>query len=121
MVGLCLVAVARVVGAADSGLPGLDKSRTCCSTQSNALLLKLARSRRLTVSVGSPGTQSAGDMALDSQQQRAMEAIQSGMNVFVTGAGGVGKSHLIRRVVTDLGLRKKVVVCAPTGVAAIQV
>ena len=55
-------------------------------------------------------------------QRRAFDAIASGRNVFVTGAGGVGKSYLLEYVKSwaeDEGLRY--VVCAPTGIAAVNV
>lgn len=49
-------------------------------------------------------------------QQVAIDAIQSGKNVFVTGGAGVGKSHVINQVSDD-----KSVLVAPTGVAALNI
>lgn len=49
-------------------------------------------------------------------QQKAIDLIKSGENVFVTGSGGVGKSWVINQV-SDAGT----VLVAPTGVAAINI
>jgi len=49
-------------------------------------------------------------------QQAAYEAVLRGENVFITGSGGNGKSYLTRAL-TD----ESTVVCAPTGIAALNV
>ena len=62
------------------------------------------------------------DASLTKSQQRAYKAIMSGLNVFLTGHAGTGKSYLlniIRHELSDAG--KNVVVAAPTGIAAINV
>lgn len=52
-------------------------------------------------------------------QRIALELIRGDTPlVFVTGAAGTGKSYLLRAIASD---RKKVVVTAPTGVAAVNV
>ena len=61
---------------------------------------------------------------LHEKQQEVVNLCLAGENVFFTGMGGTGKSLTLKRLV-DL-LRKKhgadsVVICAPTGVAAINV
>ncbi|MDJ1121598.1 DEAD/DEAH box helicase [Olsenella sp. YH-ols2217] len=59
---------------------------------------------------------------MDPSQQAALDSILSGENVFLTGGAGAGKSHVIdeaRRQLKRHG--KSVVVCAPTGVAALNV
>ena len=62
------------------------------------------------------------DTTLTKSQQRAYKAIMSGLNVFLTGHAGTGKSYLlniVRNELSDAG--KNVVVAAPTGIAAINV
>jgi ATP-dependent exoDNAse (exonuclease V) alpha subunit len=49
-------------------------------------------------------------------QRKAVEMIESGKNVFLTGPGGVGKSYVIQHI-TD----NNTVKCAPTGIAAINI
>ncbi len=59
------------------------------------------------------------EIHLNSGQQAAVDAIRSGLNVFVTGEGGTGKSVAIRKAVNCLRHDgRKTVLCAPTGVAA---
>ena len=59
---------------------------------------------------------------LTSEQKRVVEACLTNQNIFVTGAAGTGKSFLLRYVVEQLEERKKrVVVTATTGVAAILI
>lgn len=55
-------------------------------------------------------------------QRAAYETLLSGNNVFLTGEGGTGKSYLIK---TFIGQKreqegKSVLVCAPTGIAALN-
>ena len=47
------------------------------------------------------------------------EALDRGLNIFLTGAGGVGKSFQSERIIEYL--KQNISVCAPTGAAAIQV
>jgi ATP-dependent DNA helicase PIF1 len=57
---------------------------------------------------------------LNREQIAALTAVQRGQNVFLTGAGGTGKSHTIRAIVewgTSAGLR--IAVTAMTGCAAL--
>lgn len=59
---------------------------------------------------------------LTSDQQKALDAVNSGRNVFITGGAGTGKSYLLRAIVYSLmSAGKNVVVCAPTGIAAANV
>lgn len=59
---------------------------------------------------------------LTSDQQKALDAVNSGRNVFITGGGGTGKSYLLRAIVYSLmSAGKNVIVCAPTGIAAANV
>ena len=55
-------------------------------------------------------------------QREAFDAIVAGKNVFLTGNGGTGKSYLVSGIIdwaTSSGL--EVIVCAPTGIAALNV
>jgi ATP-dependent DNA helicase PIF1 len=58
--------------------------------------------------------------ALNPDQVQAMELLQSGENVFLTGGAGCGKSYVIRRFVEDLG-PKQMPILASTGAAAVLV
>ena len=62
------------------------------------------------------------DITLTPSQQKAKELFDMGESLFLTGKAGTGKSLLTRVIVEDLAARKKkVVLCAPTGVAAVNV
>ena len=51
-----------------------------------------------------------------------VKAIRSGRNIFLTGEGGTGKSVAIREAVTILRHDdRKVILCAPTGIAAQEI
>ena len=60
---------------------------------------------------------------LNCEQKKALDILLSGGNVFLSGGAGTGKSYLIRsflKAVTNKK-RKKVLLCAPTGVAAVNI
>lgn len=60
--------------------------------------------------------------SLSPQQQGILDKVDAGMNLFLTGGGGVGKSHVIHSVVAGSRARgKTVAVTASTGVAADQI
>lgn len=60
--------------------------------------------------------------ALTKSQQLAFDLYLSGQNLFITGKGGTGKSFLLRKIIEDLKMTKKeVLVCAPTGIAALNI
>ena len=55
-------------------------------------------------------------------QQKALDAVNSERNVFITGSAGTGKSYLLRAIVYSLvSAGKNVIVCVPTGIAAANV
>ena len=56
---------------------------------------------------------------LSAEQQAALEMLQSGENVFVTGGAGCGKSFLIRHFLQEVN-KKAFPVLASTGVAAVE-
>jgi len=59
---------------------------------------------------------------LSPEQELALSAVMGRKNVFITGPGGTGKSHLIEQIVKSLREgKRKVEVVASTGTAAQQV
>lgn len=62
------------------------------------------------------------EIKLTEDQEEAMKLLKSGKNIFVTGEAGTGKSTLINEYIKYLEENKiEHVVCAPTGIAAINV
>lgn len=58
-------------------------------------------------------------MEFDKYSKKAIELVEGGKNLFITGKAGTGKTTLLKAIRGRLkALRKKVVVLAPTGVAA---
>ena len=55
---------------------------------------------------------------LNSEQESAIELLMSGVNVFLTGEAGTGKSTLVREFIRRCG--HECVVLAPTGIAALN-
>lgn len=61
-------------------------------------------------------------MGLTKSQKIAFQSFTSGANLFLTGKGGTGKSYLVDYIKGWCDSRKlQYVVCAPTGIAAINV
>lgn len=59
---------------------------------------------------------------LNNGQESAVAAVLAGRNVFITGGAGTGKSVALREAVRLLRASgRAVMVCAPTGIAALQV
>lgn len=59
---------------------------------------------------------------LNRKQREAFDALCEGHNVFLSGEAGTGKSFVIRKFIDyATELKKNIVVCAPTGIAAINV
>lgn len=59
-------------------------------------------------------------MNLTQSQKEALEALEEGRNVFLTGEAGTGKSFLLNHFVTKLK-NKNVLLTAPTGIAALNI
>lgn len=61
-------------------------------------------------------------MGLDYLQEYGYRVMMAGYNTFLTGGSGVGKTYVLNKFICDQRLRRrKVLVCASTGVAAINV
>lgn len=61
-------------------------------------------------------------MGLNAGQQFAYNVLMAGYNVFLTGGAGVGKTYVINKFVEDArNIGKNVMVCAPTGIAALNI
>lgn len=59
---------------------------------------------------------------LTSEQRSAFERVLSGGNYFITGHAGTGKSFLLQCLIRELEQQgKQLLVCAPTGIAAINI
>ena len=62
------------------------------------------------------------NIQLTEEQQAAYDVLESGRNVFLTGKAGTGKSHLTRYFIHRMEQkRKNILVCAPTGIAALNI
>ena len=62
------------------------------------------------------------EIALSAAQAQAVASVMSGFNVLLTGAAGVGKSHVVNRVVKLMQDRGHIVaVTATTGIAAVNI
>ena len=69
-----------------------------------------------------PDTPKEKEPLLLEEQQRIVDAIFAGRNVFYTGSAGCGKSTILRTFVPKLReLGKKVDILCPTNLAALNV
>lgn len=56
---------------------------------------------------------------LNRKQQEALDLAKTGLNLFITGGGGTGKSVVIKAIETALTEKgKRMMLCAPSGIAA---
>jgi len=60
-------------------------------------------------------------MSLTRSQQKAFSLMLSGENIFLSGQAGTGKSYVLQRYLEYVKDKKNVLVCAPTGIAAVNV
>jgi len=59
-------------------------------------------------------------VCLSPEQQHALEYFIQGQNIFITGPGGTGKTHLIKEFLRHASIiEKKIQVCALTGCASV--
>lgn len=56
---------------------------------------------------------------LNEKQQKALDYIISGKNIFLTGPSGTGKSHIIHTLKSHFGGRKKIAITSTTGISAL--
>ncbi len=59
---------------------------------------------------------------LTNGQKQALSLVQEGKNVLLTGLGGTGKSYILEKIISwakESG--KNTIVCAPTGIAALNI
>jgi integrase/ABC-type dipeptide/oligopeptide/nickel transport system ATPase component len=59
--------------------------------------------------------------SMTEKQSLAFKLAKEGKSLFITGGAGVGKSYIVRTIIQELQKEKQVIVCAPTGSAAIQI
>jgi len=89
------------------------------STQSNNSVFEKAPARKI------PRPATIDPRTLTMEQRHAAGLcldLHRPANVFITGAAGTGKSHVLKYIIQELQKRQsKYGVCAPTGVAAINV
>lgn len=58
--------------------------------------------------------------AFTPSQQKALRLLKAGKNVFLTGKAGTGKSFLTREFI-KMNSDKNMLICAPTGIAALNI
>ena len=62
------------------------------------------------------------DMELTIDQSKALNMVMKGKNTLILGEAGTGKTFLLKHIVNELSnLGKNVVVCAPTGMASLNI
>ena len=57
---------------------------------------------------------------LTKEQERALAELESGKNVFLSGEAGTGKSFVLNEYIYK-NKNKNIIICAPTGIAAISI
>lgn len=66
--------------------------------------------------------QNENKISLSKDQYKAYQQLLSGNNVFLTGGAGTGKSFVLQLFINEMEKQNKnVIVCAPTGIAAINI
>lgn len=82
---------------------------------------ELIQTQNTMAEVDQVSGQQTPEIVLNTQQQRAVDLVRQGSNVFLTGPAGTGKSLTLSKIVeAALDLDEDVYVTATTGVAAAQ-
>ncbi|MDR1670571.1 MAG: AAA family ATPase [Spiroplasmataceae bacterium] len=61
---------------------------------------------------------------LNEEQRKVFDLVTSGKNIFFTGSAGTGKSFLLQRIISSLGVfngEKNIAVTATTGIASVNI
>ena len=105
--------------AIDPTLHDKTPKRKRCDTSVNA---EAPRKRLVVMNTGNNSTTKApkASLKLNKSQLSVLNAVKSGVNVFITGSGGTGKSFLLKRIIGILPPRNTFVT-ASTGVSACQI
>jgi ATP-dependent DNA helicase PIF1 len=96
--------------------------KSLAATSQAAIRLLDEKERRFNEQWKSAKVVSNGFSGLTEGQQRAFDLVKSGANLYLSGLGGTGKSYVLERMIKWAeGSGKNVIVCAPTGIAALNV
>ena len=99
-----------------NGFSGSEFKKFKTSEEANSFMT----SSSATITQTSTNVVSESQQQLSLEQQIAFNKYKRGHNVFITGPGGTGKSHLVKTIKSDLESRGvKHAVCALTGCAAV--
>ena len=60
-------------------------------------------------------------MPLNKTQQKALNIMLSGQNIFLSGKAGTGKSFVLQKFIEQCSKKKQIIICAPTGIAALNI
>lgn len=58
---------------------------------------------------------------LNEKQYNAYKIMENGENIFLSGPGGVGKSHIIKLFNNIYSRKKKIAICSSTGISALLI
>ncbi|GMH65264.1 hypothetical protein TrRE_jg7594 [Triparma retinervis] len=102
-----------------------SSSSSKVADEMNAQAQRAAPDSPLKKAIGAPSTAMVVAPALNAEQLAAESLTLNGDNIFITGAAGTGKSHLLRHLITSLKLKygdeSAIAITAPTGIAATNV
>ena len=105
----------------NSSNPKMSKysSTGCLETPSTKKMIRSTSERQLVSRACVPASK-VNLYTLGDEQQRVLSAVKSGINIFLTGCAGTGKSFLLKRIIGMLS-PEDTFVTASTGVAASQI